>query len=192
MPATESASPSIWTRRARSRTDGCQPLGPRPADVDRSRRRVACPPPERQLRRRGSGLADGRVPHPVRCFTEPVRLARPIEEYDFGLTYINATADARNAPGGNAFWDVAEHARSIDALAVPRDRHEPHGRQQPSERTRHFACSRRRSERGQSDRASAPAILLRWPPTPPAGPTATDRRFRSRQRGCRVSPNARP
>jgi len=53
-----------------------------------------------------------RVPHPVRCFTEPVRLAKPVEEYAFGLTYIKATADSRDAPGGNAFWDVAEHAKA--------------------------------------------------------------------------------
>lgn len=53
-----------------------------------------------------------RVPHPVRCFTEPVRLAKPIEEYAFGLTYNKATADSRDAPGGNAFWDVAKHAKA--------------------------------------------------------------------------------
>ena len=53
-----------------------------------------------------------RVPHPVRCFTEPVRLATPLEEHGFGLTYVKATADRRDAPGGNAFWDAAEHARA--------------------------------------------------------------------------------
>lgn len=53
-----------------------------------------------------------RVPHPIRCFTEPVRLPKPVEEYGFALTYIKATAEGRDAPGGNAFWDAAEHARA--------------------------------------------------------------------------------
>jgi hypothetical protein len=48
----------------------------------------------------------------VRCFTEIIRVPKPIEEYSFGLTYIKATADPRDAPGGNAFWDAAEHART--------------------------------------------------------------------------------
>jgi pimeloyl-ACP methyl ester carboxylesterase len=52
-----------------------------------------------------------RVPHPVRCFIEPIRISKPIEEYSFGLTYIKATADSRDAPGGDAFWDAADHAR---------------------------------------------------------------------------------
>lgn len=51
-----------------------------------------------------------RVAHPVRCFTERIRIAKPVEEYAFGLTYIKAIADSREAPGGNAFWDMAEHA----------------------------------------------------------------------------------
>lgn len=52
-----------------------------------------------------------RVPHPVRCFTEPVVVPTPVEAYPFGLTYIKATADSRDAPGGDAFWNAAEHAR---------------------------------------------------------------------------------
>jgi hypothetical protein len=55
-----------------------------------------------------------RVPHPLRCFSEPVRLATPVEEHDFGLTYIKATADGRDAPGGEAFWAAAEHAEASD------------------------------------------------------------------------------
>ena len=35
-----------------------------------------------------------RVAHPVRCFTEPVHLAQPLEEYGFGLTYIKASTRA--------------------------------------------------------------------------------------------------
>ena len=53
-----------------------------------------------------------RVPHPMGCFTEPVRLPKPLEEYDFGLTYIRATADSPGAPGSEAFSKAAEHAKA--------------------------------------------------------------------------------
>ncbi len=55
-----------------------------------------------------------RVPHPLRCFTEPVHLSAPVEEYALGLTYIKATADGRGAPGGEAFWVAADHARASE------------------------------------------------------------------------------
>lgn len=72
------------------------------------------PPPERHYDDpdEAAWQTARRVPHPVRCFTEPARVTRPIEEYSFGLTYIKATADSRDAPGGNAFWDAAEHAEA--------------------------------------------------------------------------------
>jgi pimeloyl-ACP methyl ester carboxylesterase len=53
-----------------------------------------------------------RVAHPVRCFTEPVRLAQPLEEYGFGLTYIKASREPRDSPGGNAFWAAAERVQA--------------------------------------------------------------------------------
>jgi hypothetical protein len=53
-----------------------------------------------------------RVPHPLRCFTEPVRVPKPIEEHLFGLTYIKATADPPDAPGGTEFWRAAAHAKA--------------------------------------------------------------------------------
>jgi pimeloyl-ACP methyl ester carboxylesterase len=52
--------------------------------------------------------------HPLRCFSEPVRLSVPLEEHSFGLTYIKATADTRDAPGGEAFWSAAERAQASD------------------------------------------------------------------------------
>jgi pimeloyl-ACP methyl ester carboxylesterase len=52
--------------------------------------------------------------HPVRCFTEPVRLTTPLEEQPFGLTFIKATDDGRDVPGGAAFWSAAEHAKRSD------------------------------------------------------------------------------
>jgi pimeloyl-ACP methyl ester carboxylesterase len=52
-----------------------------------------------------------RTPHPVGCFTEPVRLPQPLEEYPFSRTYIKATAEAEP----KVFWDAAERARSSAA-----------------------------------------------------------------------------
>jgi pimeloyl-ACP methyl ester carboxylesterase len=56
-----------------------------------------------------------RVPHPGRCFVEPVRLLRPLEEQPFTRTYIKATADAPDAPGNAVFTRIAEHAKSSPA-----------------------------------------------------------------------------
>ena len=55
-----------------------------------------------------------RVPHPVACFSEAVHLTVPIEEQDFGLTYIKCTADGRDVPGGEAFWAAADHAKTSE------------------------------------------------------------------------------
>lgn len=52
-----------------------------------------------------------RVAHPVRCFSERAAVPTPVEEYGFGLTYIKASSDSRDAPAGMAFWDAADHAR---------------------------------------------------------------------------------
>jgi len=59
-----------------------------------------------------------RAPHPERCFSEPARLAKPLESYPFTRTYIKATADLRPVPGGpvgpdgpgSPFWRAADHA----------------------------------------------------------------------------------
>jgi pimeloyl-ACP methyl ester carboxylesterase len=48
-----------------------------------------------------------RVAHPVGCFTEPVRVSRPLEDFPFTRTYIKATANG----GPEAFWAAAERAR---------------------------------------------------------------------------------
>lgn len=52
-----------------------------------------------------------RVAHPVRCFTEPVRLEKPLEDHAFGLTYIKATNDPGEPPD-SAFWQAGRHAKS--------------------------------------------------------------------------------
>ena len=55
-----------------------------------------------------------RTPHPAGCFSEPVRLARPLEEYPFTRTYIKATGEPRPEPGG-PFWAAADRARQSPA-----------------------------------------------------------------------------
>lgn len=48
---------------------------------------------------------------PIRTFTEPVRLRRPLADHDIGLTYIKATGDPPDGAGPGAFWSVAERVR---------------------------------------------------------------------------------
>jgi len=58
-----------------------------------------------------------RSPHPVGCFTEPVRLRQPLEDYPFTRTYIKATEDPR-APGGeyvHPFWRAADRTKTDPA-----------------------------------------------------------------------------
>jgi pimeloyl-ACP methyl ester carboxylesterase len=52
-----------------------------------------------------------RVPQPLGTFTEPVRLAVPLEERGLGLTYVRATAD----PDGAVFEPFARRARESPA-----------------------------------------------------------------------------
>jgi pimeloyl-ACP methyl ester carboxylesterase len=56
-----------------------------------------------------------RVSHPIGCFTEPVRVSRPLEDHPFSLTYIKATADGSEGRGPDAFWAAADRARSSPA-----------------------------------------------------------------------------
>ena len=73
------------------------------------------------------------MPQPVGCFTEPVWLARPLEDYGFDRTYIRATGDVPNTPGTAVFEAIAERARTSAAWRLHRDRHEPHDPEQPPE-----------------------------------------------------------
>lgn len=52
-----------------------------------------------------------RTAQPVRTFTEPVRLARPLESFPFSRTYIKATGDPRRTDGPDPFWDAADRYR---------------------------------------------------------------------------------
>jgi len=61
----------------------------------------------------GAWALPRRVPHPRGCFTEPVRLSRPLEEYPFTRTYIKATVPARSPETTHtAFWLAADRATS--------------------------------------------------------------------------------
>ncbi|HVT71045.1 MAG TPA: alpha/beta hydrolase [Trebonia sp.] len=55
--------------------------------------------------------------HPVGCFTEPVRLRRPLEEFPFTRTYVKALREPRAAAGtgASAFWQAAEYAKTSQA-----------------------------------------------------------------------------
>jgi pimeloyl-ACP methyl ester carboxylesterase len=59
-------------------------------------------------------LSERRRPQPIGCFTDPVRLAKPLESHAFSLTYIKATADAREnaAERRSGFWQVADRVRN--------------------------------------------------------------------------------
>ena len=55
-----------------------------------------------------------RTPHPARCFSEPVRLARPLEDHPFTRTYIKASAEPRTEPP-SPFWAAADRASTSPA-----------------------------------------------------------------------------
>jgi pimeloyl-ACP methyl ester carboxylesterase len=55
-----------------------------------------------------------RTPQPAGCFTEPVRLARPLEDYPFTRTYIKATGEPRPRDG-DPFWAAADRAKASPA-----------------------------------------------------------------------------
>jgi len=56
-----------------------------------------------------------RVPQPIGCFTERVRVLRPLEDHPFTRTYIKATDEGSEGRGPDAFWAAAERARSSPA-----------------------------------------------------------------------------
>jgi pimeloyl-ACP methyl ester carboxylesterase len=74
------------------------------------------PPPPRDFDdpAEGEWSMARRTPHPVGCFTEPVRLPRPLEDYPFTRTYIKATGEPR-PQAGDPFWAAADQAASSPA-----------------------------------------------------------------------------
>ncbi len=74
------------------------------------------PPLARALRNpvEAAWNAARRSPHPVGCFTEPVRLRKPLEDYPFTRTYVKATREPQPQPGGrpSPFWRAADRAKA--------------------------------------------------------------------------------
>ena len=56
-----------------------------------------------------------RTTHPKGCFTEPVYLSKPLEEFGFSRTYIKATEAPAGDIGNEAFWRAAKHAAGSPA-----------------------------------------------------------------------------
>jgi pimeloyl-ACP methyl ester carboxylesterase len=56
-----------------------------------------------------------RTPQPLGTFTEPVRLARPLEDWPFPRTYVRALLPDPGAGPNPAFAAAADHARSSPA-----------------------------------------------------------------------------
>ena len=56
-----------------------------------------------------------RTSQPLRTFTEPVRLAKPLEDHPFGRTYVKALGDPRRDDGPDAFWEAADRYRAHPA-----------------------------------------------------------------------------
>jgi pimeloyl-ACP methyl ester carboxylesterase len=59
----------------------------------------------------GKWVTARRVPHPRACFTEPVYLAKPLEDFSFDRTYIKAAQSPRSDIGADAFWRAADMAK---------------------------------------------------------------------------------
>ncbi|MCW2696920.1 MAG: hypothetical protein JWR62_2005 [Modestobacter sp.] len=70
------------------------------------------PPPDREYEDPAVAAfaVPRRTPHPVGCFTEPVRLAQPLEDGPFTRTYVRATAGS-----GGPFEAPAARARASTA-----------------------------------------------------------------------------
>lgn len=63
----------------------------------------------------GAWMTPRRTPQPRGCFTEPVYLAKPLEDYPFSRSYIKATVGGPNETGNAAFWRAAKHAQGSKA-----------------------------------------------------------------------------
>ncbi|MFL6110916.1 MAG: alpha/beta fold hydrolase [Catenulispora sp.] len=76
------------------------------------------PPPIREFEdpEVGAWATARRTPQPIGTFTEPVRLARPLEEFPFSRTFIKATGEPR-PEAGHPFWDAGDRASKSSAWA---------------------------------------------------------------------------
>jgi pimeloyl-ACP methyl ester carboxylesterase len=71
------------------------------------------PPPEREFDdpAEGAWATERRTPHPIGCFTEPVRLLQPLERFAFTRTYVKATLDPPTDLGASAMVSAGDHAK---------------------------------------------------------------------------------
>ncbi len=58
-------------------------------------------------------VEERRSPQPIATFTEAVRLSKPLESWDFGLSYVKATADPGEAPD-SPFWQALARAEASE------------------------------------------------------------------------------
>lgn len=72
------------------------------------------PPPVREFDdpAEAAFMTTRRTSHPVLCFSEAVRLPRPLEEHSFGRTYIRATAEPVESAATAAFEAAARRAQA--------------------------------------------------------------------------------
>jgi pimeloyl-ACP methyl ester carboxylesterase len=63
----------------------------------------------------GEWMGVRRTPHPMGCFSEPVFLKKPLENFDFSRTYIKASRNPSTDVGADALWQAGNLAR--DSLA---------------------------------------------------------------------------
>jgi pimeloyl-ACP methyl ester carboxylesterase len=75
------------------------------------------PPPEREYDDPAvaAWAVARRTPHPIGCFTEPVRLLQPLEDFPFTRTFIKATLDPDTDIGAAALQRGADRAKGSPA-----------------------------------------------------------------------------
>jgi hypothetical protein len=57
-------------------------------------------------------MAERRRPMPRRCLAETLPMTKPIEDYDFSLTYIKAMLPAAPSTGPQGFWVFAGRVKN--------------------------------------------------------------------------------
>jgi pimeloyl-ACP methyl ester carboxylesterase len=75
------------------------------------------PPVEREFddKAEGEWMGERRTPHPTGCFTEPVFLEKPLEDFQFSRTYIKASKNPSSDIGADALWSAANRAKDSPA-----------------------------------------------------------------------------
>src|SRR5436305_1654606 len=107
-----------------------------------------------------------RTPQPAGCFSEPVRLARPLEDFPLTRSYIKASAEPRTQPP-SPLWAAADRAKASPAWRY-RELHTTH--MIPRNRPRHPTPSPSASSATATPTPTAtPTGTSTAPPTPASG-----------------------